>query len=331
MAVSWGVTVMVSVVTQCSMAVSWRSLALTTPSSTACSPRQAAWGVTVMVSVVTQCSMAVSWRSLALTQCSMAVSWRSLALTTPSSTACSPRQAAWGVTVMVSVVTQCSMAVSWGVTVHTGTEVTHRDTVGWSVLHGRVLAQPGPHHAVQHGVQPAAGGLGGVQHRGQPLLVQPGTQLAQRQLPAARHRGHHQARAPGRLLGRAQVAQGHRGPGWGPALTGAGRSCRCRCRCRSRSRSRCRCRCRSRPAMAAPPGPGGFQFAIDRGGTFTDVFARCPGGRVRVLKLLSEDPAYRDAPTEGIRRVLQEELGVPLPWEQPLDASGIQWIRMGRA
>ncbi|XP_066031041.1 LOW QUALITY PROTEIN: 5-oxoprolinase [Chamaea fasciata] len=81
--------------------------------------------------------------------------------------------------------------------------------------------------------------------------------------------------------------------------------------------------------MAAPVSPSGFQFAIDRGGTFTDVFARCPGGRVRVLKLLSEDPAYRDAPTEGIRRILQEELGVPLPREQPLDSAGIQWIRMG--
>ncbi|XP_014749688.1 PREDICTED: 5-oxoprolinase [Sturnus vulgaris] len=81
--------------------------------------------------------------------------------------------------------------------------------------------------------------------------------------------------------------------------------------------------------MAAPLAPSGFQFAIDRGGTFTDVFARCPGGRVRVLKLLSEDPAYRDAPTEGIRRILQEELGVPLPRDQPLESSGIQWIRMG--
>lgn len=50
-----------------------------------------------------------------------------------------------------------------------------------------------------------------------------------------------------------------------------------------------------------------FQFAIDRGGTFTDVFARCPGGNIRVLKLLSEDPQhYSDAPTEGIRRILQE-------------------------
>ena len=52
---------------------------------------------------------------------------------------------------------------------------------------------------------------------------------------------------------------------------------------------------------------GKFVFAVDRGGTFTDVWARCPSGRVVVLKLLSEDPKhYRDAPTEAIRRVLQQ-------------------------
>ncbi|KAJ6661524.1 hypothetical protein lerEdw1_014434 [Lerista edwardsae] len=80
----------------------------------------------------------------------------------------------------------------------------------------------------------------------------------------------------------------------------------------------------------AVPVPGKFQFAIDRGGTFTDVFARCPGGKVRVLKLLSEDPAsYSDAPTEGIRRILEEECGVPFPKERPLDTSRIEWIRMG--
>ncbi|XP_067146152.1 5-oxoprolinase [Apteryx mantelli] len=79
----------------------------------------------------------------------------------------------------------------------------------------------------------------------------------------------------------------------------------------------------------AAASPAGFQFAIDRGGTFTDVFARCPGGRVRVLKLLSEDPGYGDAPTEGIRRVLQEEGGAAVPRELPLDASRIEWIRMG--
>ncbi|XP_063155873.1 5-oxoprolinase isoform X1 [Candoia aspera] len=73
-----------------------------------------------------------------------------------------------------------------------------------------------------------------------------------------------------------------------------------------------------------------FQFSIDRGGTFTDVFACCPRGKVRVMKLLSEDPAnYGDAPTEGIRRILEEECGVSFPKDQPLDATRIEWIRMG--
>ncbi|XP_057214169.1 5-oxoprolinase isoform X1 [Triplophysa rosa] len=75
---------------------------------------------------------------------------------------------------------------------------------------------------------------------------------------------------------------------------------------------------------------GKFDFAIDRGGTFTDVFARLPDGRERVLKLLSHDPQnYRDAPTEGIRRVLEEESGRSFPRDQPLDSSLIGWIRMG--
>ena len=49
-----------------------------------------------------------------------------------------------------------------------------------------------------------------------------------------------------------------------------------------------------------------FRFAIDRGGTFTDVYAECPGGKVIVMKLLSVDPAYPDAPREGIRRILEQ-------------------------
>ncbi|KAG9267554.1 5-oxoprolinase [Astyanax mexicanus] len=73
-----------------------------------------------------------------------------------------------------------------------------------------------------------------------------------------------------------------------------------------------------------------FDFAIDRGGTFTDVFARLPDGRERVLKLLSHDPQnYKDAPTEGIRRVLEQETGRSFPREQPVDSSLIGWIRMG--
>jgi 5-oxoprolinase (ATP-hydrolysing) len=52
---------------------------------------------------------------------------------------------------------------------------------------------------------------------------------------------------------------------------------------------------------------GKFHFSIDRGGTFTDVFCILPSGKEVVSKLLSEDPShYADAPTEGIRRVLQE-------------------------
>uniref|UniRef100_A0A6Q2ZDL2 5-oxoprolinase, ATP-hydrolysing n=1 Tax=Esox lucius TaxID=8010 RepID=A0A6Q2ZDL2_ESOLU len=75
---------------------------------------------------------------------------------------------------------------------------------------------------------------------------------------------------------------------------------------------------------------GKFDFAIDRGGTFTDVFARLPDGREKVLKLLSHDPQnYQDAPTEGIRRVLEEETGLAFPREQPVDTSLIGWIRMG--
>ena len=49
-----------------------------------------------------------------------------------------------------------------------------------------------------------------------------------------------------------------------------------------------------------------FRFAIDRGGTFTDVYSECPNGEVKVMKLLSVDPAYPDAPREGIRRILEQ-------------------------
>jgi 5-oxoprolinase (ATP-hydrolysing) len=79
---------------------------------------------------------------------------------------------------------------------------------------------------------------------------------------------------------------------------------------------------------------GKFRFSIDRGGTFTDVYAEVPvvSGQppFRVLKLLSEDPAhYADAPREAIRRVLEEVTGRPHPIDQPLDTRRIEWIRMG--
>ena len=50
-----------------------------------------------------------------------------------------------------------------------------------------------------------------------------------------------------------------------------------------------------------------FKFAIDRGGTFTDIYAICPDGKERVTKLLSVDPSnYKDAPREGIRRIIEQ-------------------------
>src|SRR5215213_6773448 len=52
-----------------------------------------------------------------------------------------------------------------------------------------------------------------------------------------------------------------------------------------------------------------WTFAIDRGGTFTDVVATASDGRIRVEKLLSENPQYEDAAVEGIRRVLEAESG----------------------
>ncbi len=49
---------------------------------------------------------------------------------------------------------------------------------------------------------------------------------------------------------------------------------------------------------------GGWHFWIDRGGTFTDVVARHPDGRIETAKLLSEDPGrYDDAAVEAIRRI----------------------------
>ncbi len=58
----------------------------------------------------------------------------------------------------------------------------------------------------------------------------------------------------------------------------------------------------------------GWQFWIDRGGTFTDIVARAPDGALSTHKLLSENPGrYRDAAIAGIRAVLGLGLGEPIP------------------
>ncbi|MCY4643384.1 MAG: hypothetical protein OXB88_02100, partial [Bacteriovoracales bacterium] len=60
-----------------------------------------------------------------------------------------------------------------------------------------------------------------------------------------------------------------------------------------------------------------WEFWIDRGGTFTDIVARDPGGRLITHKLLSENPTrYRDAATQGIRDVLGLGSSDDLPTER---------------
>jgi N-methylhydantoinase B/acetone carboxylase, alpha subunit len=61
---------------------------------------------------------------------------------------------------------------------------------------------------------------------------------------------------------------------------------------------------------------GRWQFWIDRGGTFTDVVARRPDGRLLTLKLLSENPEhYADATLAGIRALLGVAQKEPIPTE----------------
>ncbi|MFI0811440.1 hydantoinase B/oxoprolinase family protein [Streptomyces echinatus] len=62
----------------------------------------------------------------------------------------------------------------------------------------------------------------------------------------------------------------------------------------------------------------GWQFWVDRGGTFTDIVARRPDGRLLTHKLLSDNPArYADAAVAGVRELLGDS-------QDPVDA-----VRMG--
>ncbi|MDR3472200.1 MAG: hydantoinase/oxoprolinase N-terminal domain-containing protein, partial [Devosia sp.] len=68
----------------------------------------------------------------------------------------------------------------------------------------------------------------------------------------------------------------------------------------------------------------GWQFWIDRGGTFTDVVARDPLGQLSTHKLLSENPGrYRDAALAGIRTVLG------LAFDAPIPSGLIEAVKMG--
>lgn len=77
-------------------------------------------------------------------------------------------------------------------------------------------------------------------------------------------------------------------------------------------------------------GAGKITISIDRGGTFTDVHAIVPGRPDIILKLLSVDPAhYQDAPTEGVRQILEKVTGESFPRGKPLKMNTIGSLRMG--
>lgn len=81
--------------------------------------------------------------------------------------------------------------------------------------------------------------------------------------------------------------------------------------------------------MTAASKERGIRIAIDRGGTFTDCVGE-HGGKEIIIKLLSEDPAnYKDAPLEGIRRIVSHFQGRDIPRGEALDTSAIDSIRMG--
>ena len=76
--------------------------------------------------------------------------------------------------------------------------------------------------------------------------------------------------------------------------------------------------------MPPYPSDGRWRFWIDRGGTFTDVVARTPKGKLVTHKLLSDNPTrYKDAAIQGVRDVM----GVAP--DEPIPAAIIDSVRMG--
>ncbi|HEY4636421.1 MAG TPA: hydantoinase/oxoprolinase N-terminal domain-containing protein, partial [Rhodospirillales bacterium] len=67
-----------------------------------------------------------------------------------------------------------------------------------------------------------------------------------------------------------------------------------------------------------------WEIWIDRGGTFTDLVARRPDGKIVTLKLLSENPGhYDDAALQGIRQLLGLAANAAIP------PGAVEVVRMG--
>ena len=76
--------------------------------------------------------------------------------------------------------------------------------------------------------------------------------------------------------------------------------------------------------MSGSNGTAAWQIWIDRGGTFTDLVAKRPDGKLVTHKLLSENPGrYEDAALQGIRDLLG------LAPKDPIPPGRVEVVRMG--
>ena len=75
--------------------------------------------------------------------------------------------------------------------------------------------------------------------------------------------------------------------------------------------------------MKTPAATGRWRFAADRGGTFTDIVAIDPAGRLHTRKLLSVSPDYPDAVAAGVRTLLA------LPPRARVPAGRVASLRVG--
>ena len=68
--------------------------------------------------------------------------------------------------------------------------------------------------------------------------------------------------------------------------------------------------------MTRPSAPRGWRFAIDRGGTFTDIVATDPSGGLHTHKVLSRDPAHPGNPAvRGIEELMRRHAAEDSPIE----------------
>jgi 5-oxoprolinase (ATP-hydrolysing) len=73
--------------------------------------------------------------------------------------------------------------------------------------------------------------------------------------------------------------------------------------------------------MTRPVPTRGWRLSIDRGGTFTDIVASDPAGRIHALKVLSRDPAHPGDPAvRGIGELLRRHA---------LDETRVESVRLG--